>query len=217
VLISGALQHEGQSHGLARLFTRLEERLDRPGLFLELLRWSHDWRHVARKIRLATRVGIEPHVIVVGYSYGGGWGAMQLARRLEDEGLAIDELYMVDAVYRSPWWLLMWRSFMPPHWPRRRGYTRGAALRQWFFRGLWLLGKLCPPLVPTIKIPRNVGFVNEIRQRENVPMGHKLVRESPKTMILRTLPLCVRHEAMDDVRVLHEMVEDSVGRAMGRN
>lgn len=144
IIIGGFLETEGKPTGMARLWLRLHQLLTPRGACVELRAWNDNWRDMAELIwRLQPEE--EPAVIkIYAYSWGAGWGAMQLARHLQRRGLAVGWMVLSDPVYRSPWiitrWLAMapWRSITVPHnvrvvhWFRQRlslpaGHTLVAA------------------------------------------------------------------------------------------
>jgi hypothetical protein len=120
IVISGFLQHEGKPTGMVALWRRLHRRHAAPGVCVELRAWNEKWRDLAELIWRVQPEERPPVVKVYAYSWGAGWGAMQLARELGRRGLAIDFMVLSDPVYRSPWpgmrWLALarWRAIQVP-------------------------------------------------------------------------------------------------------
>jgi pimeloyl-ACP methyl ester carboxylesterase len=73
--------------------------------------WNSDWKAEAEfMFRLSDS---NPRISVVGFSWGAGWGVMQLAKQLERRGLSIHHACLIDPVYRHPYLLGQWRAFVP--------------------------------------------------------------------------------------------------------
>ena len=114
VLVGGFLQQMDGNHGLAALF-HLLDRFKRPGLNLLLREWTTDTAAIARRVALLADGGA-PTVVVVGFSYG-GTTAVRLCEELEERGVTVGSLTLIDAVWRPwrgfpsvlsvlPWWRL---------------------------------------------------------------------------------------------------------------
>lgn len=84
--------------------------------------------------------------------------------------------------------------------------------RRWYalWRSVWspLLGE------PTIEVPANVREVAYLIQRRNIPHGHRLVAEHPKTVIHEPRTLDYSHQYMDDAIEFHEASID-IARSKG--
>ena len=107
VVISGFLQDEGQPTGMVRLWRLLGERHSAADVRVELRSWNVNWRQLAELIwRMQPGAGRNcfdpPRVKVYAYSWGAGWGAMQLARQLRRRGIGVAAMVLSDPVYRSP-------------------------------------------------------------------------------------------------------------------
>ena len=116
---------------------------------------------------------LEPggRVVLIGYSWGGGWRAPRLARALGECARTVHHLILCDPVYRSPW-LPTWLPFNP------------ASLTRF----------------PKIPIPGNVERVSWFYQREGRPWGHEPVAEEPLVTRVEAgihLP-GYRHDGIDD-------------------
>lgn len=132
IVIGGFRQTEGKPTGMVRLWQRLHALHAAPGVCVELRSWNDNWRDLAE---LVWRVQPDREPVVIklyAYSWGAGWGAMQLARELSRRGIAVRWMVLSDPVYRSPLfftrWLALvpWRSIAVPanvrvvHWFRQR-------------------------------------------------------------------------------------------------
>lgn len=109
VVISGFLQDEGQPTGMVELWRRLR-KLTGAETCVELRNWNDNWRQFAELIWRMRPYHGKPDVRVYAYSWGAGWGAMQLARQLKRRGINVRVMVLSDPVYRSPWLLLRWLS-----------------------------------------------------------------------------------------------------------
>lgn len=180
VCISGFTQTQGRGHGVFRLSESLVERGFNEGIARRVwyLKWNEHWRRWAEHVELIALLhNREILVGVFGYSWGGGWGAIEFARELRRLGIGVRSMVLCDPVFRSWNPLLRYRSF--------------------FHRDVPLLG------APVIKIPSNVGEVYSFHQTMNRPQAHRLLPENgttihPSQRLFRT------HEAMDDAPEFHK-------------
>ena len=105
--------------------------------------WKDDWKGLARR---AYRDDAQ-EAVLVGYSWGAGWGCQKLAAELSRHWITVRLMLLCDPVYR-PLWLPPW----------------GAAN---------LLGfRALIPNSATIKIPSNVQRLRGLRQTNKSPRGH---------------------------------------------
>jgi hypothetical protein len=111
VVISGFLQNEGQPTGMVGLWRRLRKFSDMETC-VELRNWNDNWRQFAELIWRMRPIAGEPDVRVYAYSFGAGWGAMQLARQLKWRGIRVRVMVLSDPVFRSPWLPLRWLSLV---------------------------------------------------------------------------------------------------------
>lgn len=98
---------------MVRLWRNLDARCAAPGVRVELRSWNDDWSGLAELIWRTQPADGSVKVGVYAYSWGAGWGAMQLARALSRRGVAIEHMVLSDPVYRSPWLLFRWLAFVP--------------------------------------------------------------------------------------------------------
>lgn len=180
VCISGFTQTQGRGHGVFRLSESLVERGYNDGVDRRVwyLRWNENWRRWAEHVEL---IGVlhnrEVLVAVYGYSWGGGWGAMQFARELRRLGIGVRFMVLCDPVFRSWHPLLRFQSL--------------------FRRDVPFLS------APVIRVPSNVGEVFAFNQTFNRPQAHRLLPENG-TIIHPSVRLFRTHEAMDDAPEFHQ-------------
>lgn len=147
--ISGFSQSARRCHGVLKLSEKLHElgfnnRVNR----VSLRPWNDDWPAVAENIwLLGQHHNCEVIVNIYAYSWGGGWGAVRLARELRKRGITVLTVVTSDAVYRDPRLWMRWTS---------------------------LLGRNLP-ISPVIRFPENVVTVIPFHQGMNRPQGHKIV------------------------------------------
>lgn len=111
VVVAGFCQDVGHPNGSLQLWRRLHGKYASPDTCVDFLRWSDSMSDRADMIRRCGPVS-SPYVNIYGYSWG-GYSAVELARKLEHRGIAVDNLILCDAVYRHRYWLGRWRAFAP--------------------------------------------------------------------------------------------------------
>lgn len=171
--ISGFTQQSTRrnGNGMLDLFLKLS-RFRSPRTSVAIREWHHDWKAQAEQVRIYSDWP-HPTVAIFAYSWGAGWGAVQLARHLQERGIEVDSLVLSDPVYRHPLWSLSWLSLLSNR---------------------------------TITIPSNVRQVWHYYQRENKPSGHRIDRESSKTLIHWSRQVHgIPHQEMDGYSKFHEV------------
>lgn len=182
IFISGNRQNVGGAgHGTFKASEKLIAAGHNAGVHrrVMLFRWCEDWRAIAEHLSLIAGLHGEDLAIAThAYSWGAGWGAMQLARSLGRLGLGVKYMVLCDAVYRHPLCSLRWLSL--------------------FRRDVPLVG------APTIKIPHNVGEVFSFHQTQSRPQGHRL---SPTngTLVHPSVRLLRSHSYMDEAPEFHKL------------
>lgn len=183
ICISGFKQHIGQPHGV----DKIKEKLVNDCYFCNghsrvyLYRWNSNWNHIAEDLWLVQQRYEVPLLIgVYAYSWGAGWGALELARVLQKFGVSIYKMVLCDPIYRHPRLTLRWLSLL-----RRRHLFFG------------------PPL---IRVPKNVKEVFSLRQEVDRPQGHHLIYESDDTKRHRPVLLNVCHGKADNHKKFHDLV-----------
>jgi len=187
--ISGYTQGRKHRTGLSSLWLELHKEFTDPKVCVfPVLPWKHDWATLARFIDVHSdrTNGTKPKVCIIGYSWGGGWAAQQLAEQLRVCGLEVDRMVLADPVYRSKFIVCRWRTIL----------RRGGAMS-------------C--FVPSISIPSNVLHVQSTRQSNNWPQAHKLEPDSSTTRIEKPIKDPERnHNQMDESPIFLNMASAAV-------
>lgn len=111
--ITGFLQTAGTRTRVIDLWRGLDA-LTGNDTRIELRTWCADWEAEAELVlRTSSIDGPAPLVLVFGYSWGGGWGAMQFAKALDDRELLVRHMVLSDPVFRYRYWYGQWRTFFP--------------------------------------------------------------------------------------------------------
>jgi hypothetical protein len=183
VCISGWRQDYGNTSGMLNLSQKLIENChfcnghSRVWLFA----WNNDWRMTAEHFWLVKqRYECEVRVGVYGYSWGGGWGAIKIAKELKKVGVRVRSMVLCDPVYRHPNPLLRWTALLK---------------RQRMFFGS-----------PIIHIPDNVDQVYSFHQTISRPQGHLLVADGDGTELHRPVQLEMDHLKISDAEEFHDLV-----------
>jgi len=97
--IGGFSQREGELTGLQKLWLSLAP-LRTSDVVVGLREWDADWETVADLIaRCSTE---RPRIYVYAYSWGAGYGAIQLAHELQRHGLEIQRAVFADPIWHGP-------------------------------------------------------------------------------------------------------------------
>jgi pimeloyl-ACP methyl ester carboxylesterase len=110
-------------------------------------------------------------VIVIGYSWGGGFTSQKFAEMAPDWGIKIPLMLLCDPVYRPLW---------VPSWLGANPLCIGSLSRK-----------------ATIKVPESVKRVCWVRQKISIPAGHDLWHKSPATRIEPGRVLEYAHTSID--------------------
>ncbi|MFI4876234.1 MAG: hypothetical protein ACIALR_12875 [Blastopirellula sp. JB062] len=186
--ISGFTQSQATWHGTIDLAEKLREtHCDGVRSRVHYFRWCEDWDAVAAyHLSLAEQYRQKPTIGIYAYSWGAGWGAMQLAKQLRRRGLPVRVMVLSDPIYRHP--IALWRSL----------------------RNAWL------PIVgePLIRVPDNVKEVFTFHHLQNRPSGHKLISASRTNGALIHPPQLLHydHQYMDDAPEFHRAALDQAAR-----
>lgn len=183
LFISGFSQTTKSFHGVFALFRWAlfaRRAHGANGYRIELRPWRDNWEAVARYCQI---LKVE-QVYLCAYSWGVGWGAMQLAKYLQRLGIEVGWLISCDGVYR---------------W----GVSKLARANPFNLRSIIHRG----PLAPTIKIPSNVRNVYPLRQRGGKLRGHDFTCADPTLTTLHDTVWVDRpHGEMDDSEEFAEIV-----------
>lgn len=112
LVISGNWQHRGRLAGCDCALTKLDV-YRRPGVRVESLAWDADWRSEAAFIARHAPPDADPLVCIYPYSWGFGWGAIQLARELDRLHIPVYGMKVCDGVYRHSYRCGNWRALVP--------------------------------------------------------------------------------------------------------
>lgn len=110
VVISGFLQDEGEPTGMVRIWRELHAQHSDSETVVLLRSWNDNWSDLAELIR-RTQNG-SPAVKIYAYSWGAGYGAMELARELAKRGITVRFMVLSDPVYHSPLLLARWMAML---------------------------------------------------------------------------------------------------------
>lgn len=173
VPIMGWRENTARVTGIERLW-REARALSGPSTWvLAPLVWHASPRDLAALI--VRNADPSARIVIVGHSWGIGWGAVRLAWELAGWDRDVAEIVSADGVYRSrllPWWLPL------------NPISVGRVLR------------------PRIPVPSNVWSVQAFVQRRSVPYGHGF-RAFPGTAV-RVRVVDAPHCQVDDLPEFRE-------------
>lgn len=110
-VVPGFTQTRGSRTRLIDLWARLHHRHSDSHTVVSLLPWKADWKSEAEFVlRLSVAI---PLILVAAYSWGAGWGFVRFAKELKHRGLSVRHAWLIDPVYRHPYWLGQWRALIP--------------------------------------------------------------------------------------------------------
>lgn len=176
VTFQGFTENLGSMSGTEVLWQSLRDFASRETVVGPPVAWD------ARTDRIAAflqRQKVE-RVIIVGYSWGGGFGAQRFARECAERGIAVPLMLLCDAVYR-PLWLSPFTGLLPLAF---RALLPGSA---------------------KIEIPRNVRRVVSVRQTLSLPMGHPISGDLYATTVEPSRFLGYSHTAIDAAPEWHTL------------
>lgn len=139
LVISGNWQHRGRLAGCDCALTKLDV-YRRPGVRVESLVWDADWRSEASFIARHAPPDADPLVCLYPYSWGFGWGAIQLARQLDRLHIPVYGMKVCDGVYRHSYRWGNWRALVPGSVVRLPGNVRRGSVELFVQRGSVLRG-----------------------------------------------------------------------------
>ena len=179
--ISGFTQTEAKPHGVYRLKEKIIAQIYDSGCLanirVEMRQWNDNWKNVADHVHILNTER-EVLVNVYAYSWGAGWGFVQLANQLKKRGITIKTAVLCDPVYRHPNLLLRWKSLLSRDWTT---------------------------FSPFIKIPSNVETVHHFHQTLDRPQGHMLWAEDvSKTRITEAVKLERTHSYIQFAEEWHQ-------------
>ena len=114
VVIGGFTQRRDRMHGMMRLSEKLHDQIKTgPDVRIWYCRWCEPWKRYAEYVWILGSIVDEVEVSIYAYSWGAGWGAMQLAEHLGRAGISVKIMVLSDPVYRHPWPILRFAALLP--------------------------------------------------------------------------------------------------------
>ncbi len=199
VFINGFGQGAGPDEGLYRLYRSACDRwYDRRRDLVLYRTWDSNHRKTAQLIKASGA----KHVVLVGYSYGAGWGCTQMARHLAELGLVVHQLFLIDPVPRY--------RFIPA---KIKSLTRG---------GVYVV----PPTVRQVEVWQQVNkrglfdpVGHEITWSKNTVVTGRTYIGSRQNLTLYAPPWNtvtkiqdprVNHSNIDDDQAIHNAIINSI-------
>ncbi len=175
--IGGFTQDTHTENGIIKLSERLRQyHCDGFSKRVAFYRWDSNWYRIAEYHYIISEMYTEHLTICIfAYSWGAGWGAVQLAKHLRRTGLDVRVMVLSDPVYRHPNIFLKWLSLFG---------------RDWNFN-------------PTITIPPNVEEVFSFHQNLNIPQGHKVITQGTTILHPSHYVHNMVHQKMDSNWMFH--------------
>lgn len=109
-IIPGFLQTFGEPNGMVGLWRNLKQ-YETKDVQVSINTWSENWESVAELIWRCRSDFVKPKVNIFAYSWGAGYGAIELAKYLEHRSLIVDTMILSDPVYRSRFFATRWLAF----------------------------------------------------------------------------------------------------------
>lgn len=182
------------SLGLPTRMHEFDTRYRAAGVRVEFEEWYGDWEMQAEWIERLS-YGVTPRIMIIAYSWGMGFGAMEFLRALKDRGFECVHLISIDGVYHMGGRMAhrMGASQVKAYYP----YSR---CTRWMTEHNWPMTnrKLLPPR-PKMQIPDNVVDMDWFVQKNSILCGHDLVWEGSGEDCPNRHDVKYRiHSAMDD-------------------
>lgn len=184
VIISGFTQGPARESGAEKLFNKMERYYTPGARRVMLLTWKADWRDIAEMMWRQSGGDGRGTVRIYAYSWGVGWGFVNLCYWLMRCGMKVEVAVLCDGVARS------W--FLPTSVP-----IAPLSMTYWI-----------PKLIgwPNIKVYPNVEHITGFYQRQNRPCGHPLkIIDKEATTLHRFEELHVDHQHIDDSAAWREL------------
>lgn len=198
ICISGFTQSPQRRSGSEKLRLKLQQ-FNCKNTHVSVENWNTDWQaYVSRIVRLGPRDVAHFDIRVFAYSWGVGYGFIQLANYLAMEGIRVKAAVLCDGVYH-------------PNYAFRLLNWLGA------FRALDITSNLSRKIKgdPVITVPWNVDYVCWMRQVGDYVHGHKVVpTEGADTMMYQHSNLICSHAAADDHEDYHRLAVEVANREL---
>jgi len=111
IIRSGFLQSKGNvGNGCVNILRSLELEYGSKGTRIELENWDDDTEHTAEYIYQLSSKENPPDVAIFAFSWGCGYGFINLARSLQKRGIDVKYAVLCDPVYYG---LAKWRALIP--------------------------------------------------------------------------------------------------------
>lgn len=114
ILISGFTQSIDRENGFDRLWKKLRPLVSEHVSLLPPQQWKADFSAIAEFIYRMKPENTVPDIRVYAYSWGCGYGFLELAKQLNKHKLGISEAVLCDPVYYSRW--RPWRAIARGRW-----------------------------------------------------------------------------------------------------
>tara|TARA_R110000803_G_scaffold210718_2_gene283404 strand:- start:27608 stop:28213 length:606 start_codon:yes stop_codon:yes gene_type:complete len=98
ICISGFMQTRSTYGGIPALWHELHTNYTQPGVVVYPAPWASDWAHLAEWIERRSDPDQHPRIDVFAYSWGVGFGLVNLAKYLKRRGMHIDNAVTSDGV-----------------------------------------------------------------------------------------------------------------------
>jgi len=112
IVRSGFRQHRGddECNGCVQIGRDLATLYSGPSQRVELGAWDNDPEDTADYIYRWSGGDSPPQVMLVGYSWGAGYGVVQLAKQLRERNIRVQHAVLCDPVKHS---VAVWRAMIP--------------------------------------------------------------------------------------------------------
>ena len=179
--ISGFTESNRLPIGMRRLWQdELRPRSSAKVFIHPPVRWKHDCRDLVGTLEEINA----SRLIIIGYSWGVGYGATRLAKRALRAGIDVRLVLSCDGVYR-PTWLPTWANFLAVN-----ALTRARPIR----------------------FPGRVEAVAGVRQSGTLPAGHDILLRSQRVTLTKLEH--ETHSSIDDAPHWRAMVAQHLDKLL---
>ncbi len=200
--ISGFTENRQQSTGLQKAWKTATTTCPAKNLhstvFFPVLPWNHNWYQLARFVQINSQqykdvggggklVMPPPKINIYAYSWGAGYGAINLAQNLDSiANYEIQNMVLADPVYCSTSFFMRWRAIFAGRFDCTR------------------------KLAPKITIPSNTHSVYWSRQFNDWPRAHNLYSLPASRTVIHppNLELNLSHSEMDEATWFQDKVQE---------
>lgn len=174
---SGFTEQRIKARGVEDLWVEVLLPLSSPNLVIYSPEvWHSDPKVIMSELRRAN----VRKIMLIGYSWGAGYGCIKTARFARDYGISIPLACFCDPVFRS--------ALLPTYIP---------------INPLSLLPR------KRITVPPSIKEVRWVKQKLNLPGNAELVAESPNTKINPPIWIEAKHAHIDESEVWFDLVKKS--------